>query len=143
MPNKRRIKFAGAHLLKVQFELEATSFDAEDLKACFRLKKEGHCNNTPDFRLITLEGPGRLADGEEVQASVGVSLLCRSCATEVARETLDVIEGLKESDPPTLALMLLPMHIESTHAEMLRVNLTPEVLTDSENQKRIWGILKR
>jgi hypothetical protein len=133
MASKKPNTFAGAYLVKDQYELEPMSFDAEEMRACFAVKANGRCRNRPDLRLIALDGSGRSTDGKEVEPSVGVSLLCRACATRVAREIVDDIEGVRGSDVPTLGFMLLPMHIESTLVEMLRLNVTPEVWTDPKS----------
>lgn len=127
MAKKKTNPFATAHVAKMQFNLEVAPFKPEEVRACHAFEDEDWCRNRPDFRLITLEGPGRLADGEDVGPTVGISLLCRSCAVKLAREMLSEIKGLRGSDIPTLGLMVLPMHIDSNLTEMLKANVTPEV----------------
>ena len=111
------------------------SFDSEELIACFGIKADGRCKNRPNYRVIALDGPGHTPNGKKVDPSVGVSLLCLNCATKVVREVVDDIEGVRETDVLTLGLMLLPIHIESTLAEQLQINVTPEMSTDPKNQK--------
>lgn len=125
--------FAGCYLVEVQDGLKQSLFYDEVLRTCWGIKSDGRCERHPDFRVISLDGAGQTKDGEHVDASVGISLLCRTCATRAVREVLNEIEGKRKPDIPTLALMLLPMRIESTMAEMLRVNVTPGVSANPED----------
>jgi hypothetical protein len=135
MEKKGPNRFAGGYLVKVSLDMGPTSFDSDELMTCFGIKEEGLCKNRSDFRLVALDSAGKTARGKNVEPSVGVSLLCRTCAIKAAREVLDEIEGLRGTNVPTLGFMLLPMHIEASLAEQLRVNVTPEVWTDPKNRR--------
>jgi hypothetical protein len=69
----------------------------------------------------------------KLRSEVGVSLLCRACAAKAALDALNAIVGDTKSDIPTLGFMLLPMHIETKLADMLKGNVTSDLLTDLEN----------
>lgn len=69
-----------------------------------------------------------------MEASVGVSLLCRTCAIKAVRDALDELSGSRATDVPVLGFMLLPMHIGDGFSEQLRANVTPELWVDPDNQ---------
>jgi hypothetical protein len=121
-------------ILRISHFSQPTSFDPDDVKGCFAV----NCKQTPEFRLISLEGPGTEGDGEggteSCEAGVGIALFCREHAFQQARERIDECEGIVPCDIPTLGFLFLPMHIESELAAKLQAEVTPEVWTKPINQ---------
>jgi hypothetical protein len=105
----------------------ATKFNKEDLGGCFALD----CDRPPSFRLITLEGEGKDANGDPVEAGVGVTLLCDQCAADQVSEYADEIAGEVQSDVPLLGLMLFPMQLTQEQVRELREEITEQVPTEN------------
>ena len=98
----------------------AISFHAEDATSCFG----SHCDRQPEFRLITLEGEGKDAEGNAVESGVGIALLCRECAIAEVEDELEVIGEKAHSDIPMLGLLLLPLQLTADQVHQLNAEIT-------------------
>lgn len=111
----------------------ATSFHPSDLQTCFGLD----CENAPEFKLVEWHGAGRLNNGEEEEAGVGVSLLCRTCLIDQLEAFRDELAGTLSADIPTQAFLALPIRMIDEQVKSLQDEITPHVWINPDESVKI------